>query len=169
MTVRVRNQRCLRICSFIFKIPRSTGGRPQDRLLSPRDVEWVTNRTSYADLTFCHDKTFESMHGLSHVWVGGFMFVIRVSPNDPTFYMHHAFIDSLWERFRLNRQNRKEREADYATVSCMTWREPVNSVPATNRPSRSGWVVPKSGLRTMKFCSFLPRRSRSRLPPNEIM
>lgn len=46
-------------------------------------------------------QTFESMHGLSHVWVGGFMFVIRVSPNDPSFYMHHAFVDSLWERYQL--------------------------------------------------------------------
>lgn len=57
------------------------------------------------------------MHGLSHVWVGGFMFVIRVSPNDPTFYMHHAFLDYIWEQFRQTRQNRFQRENDYAHVS----------------------------------------------------
>lgn len=58
------------------------------------------------------------MHGLSHVWVGGFMYVIRVSPNDPTFYMHHAFIDYLWEQFRMNRQSRRRREYDYARKIC---------------------------------------------------
>ncbi|KAK6058708.1 hypothetical protein COOONC_03720 [Cooperia oncophora] len=61
----------------VKKLYRSTGGREQDRLMTPRDIEWITSRKNYSQLTFCHDKTFESMHGLSHVWVGGFMFVIR--------------------------------------------------------------------------------------------
>jgi len=84
------------------------------RLMSPADVEWIVDRSNFSELTFCHDKTFESMHGLSHVWVGGFMFVIRVSPNDPTFYFHHAFMDYLWEQFRQRNQNRWQRENDYA-------------------------------------------------------
>ncbi|KAF8371221.1 tyr-6 [Pristionchus pacificus] len=102
----------------VKRLYRSTGGRPNDRLLSPRDIEWIESRGNYSDLTFCHDKTFESMHGLSHVWVGGFMFVIRVSPNDPSFYMHHAFVDSLWERFRQKQQTRDQRESEYAKKTC---------------------------------------------------
>uniref|UniRef100_A0A1I8B1K7 Tyrosinase copper-binding domain-containing protein n=1 Tax=Meloidogyne hapla TaxID=6305 RepID=A0A1I8B1K7_MELHA len=102
----------------IQRLYRSTGGRSQDRLMSPKDVEWITTRNNFSQLTFCHDKTFESMHGLSHVWVGGFMFVIRVSPNDPTFYLHHAFIDFLWEQFRLQNQDRHQRENDYAIKNC---------------------------------------------------
>lgn len=82
--------------------------------MSPADVDWIVGRSNFSELTFCHDKTFESMHGLSHVWVGGFMFVIRVSPNDPTFYFHHAFMDFLWEQFRQRNQNRWQRENDYA-------------------------------------------------------
>nr|CAD2183619.1 unnamed protein product [Meloidogyne enterolobii] len=102
----------------IQRLYRSTGGRSSDRLMSPKDVEWITTRKNFSQLTFCHDKTFESMHGLSHVWVGGFMFVIRVSPNDPTFYFHHAFIDYLWEQFRLQNQDRYQRENDYAIKNC---------------------------------------------------
>ncbi|KAI1715111.1 common central domain of tyrosinase domain-containing protein [Ditylenchus destructor] len=102
----------------VKKLYRSTGGRPQDRLLSPKDVDWIINRQNFSELTFCHDKTFESMHGLSHVWVGGFMFVIRVSPNDPTFYMHHSFIDNVWEQFRKKQQTRTQREKDYARKIC---------------------------------------------------
>lgn len=96
---------------------RSAGGRSQDRLLSLKDIDWILRRDNFSELTFCHDKTFESMHGLSHVWVGGFMFVIRVSPNDPTFYMHHAFLDFIWEQFRQTKQSRFQRENDYARVS----------------------------------------------------
>ncbi|CAB3405794.1 unnamed protein product [Caenorhabditis bovis] len=94
----------------VKKLYRFTGGRPQDRLMTPRDANWIITRKNFSQLTFCHDKTFETMHGLSHVWVGGFMYVIRVSPNDPAFYMHHAFIDNLWEQFRQNSQTREERE-----------------------------------------------------------
>uniref|UniRef100_A0A7E4W5S9 Tyrosinase_Cu-bd domain-containing protein n=1 Tax=Panagrellus redivivus TaxID=6233 RepID=A0A7E4W5S9_PANRE len=102
----------------VKKLYRYTGGRSTDRLLSQSDVDWVTSRKNYSDLTFCHDKTFESMHGLSHVWVGGFMFVIRVSPNDPTFYMHHAFVDFMWEQFRQKQQTRQQREKEYARKIC---------------------------------------------------
>ncbi|WKY04478.1 hypothetical protein Q1695_005466 [Nippostrongylus brasiliensis] len=102
----------------VKKLYRSTGGREQDRLMSPRDIEWITSRKNYSQLTFCHDKTFESMHGLSHVWVGGFMFVIRVSPNDPMFYLHHAFVDYLWEQFRRKQQTREERETQWAKDTC---------------------------------------------------
>ncbi|CAD6191215.1 unnamed protein product [Caenorhabditis auriculariae] len=102
----------------VKRLYRSTGGREHDRLMTPRDVDWIVTRKNYSQLTFCHDKTFESMHGLSHVWVGGFMFVIRVSPNDPTFYMHHAFVDYLWEQFRRNSQTREERESQWAKKTC---------------------------------------------------
>ncbi|CAJ0932624.1 unnamed protein product, partial [Mesorhabditis belari] len=102
----------------VKKLYRMTGGRAQDRLMSPRDVEWILSRSKFENLVFCHDTTFESIHGLSHAWVGGFMFVIRVSPNDPAFYMHHAFIDNLWEQFRHRRQNRWQRENDWSRNSC---------------------------------------------------
>uniref|UniRef100_A0A0K0FIL8 Tyrosinase_Cu-bd domain-containing protein n=1 Tax=Strongyloides venezuelensis TaxID=75913 RepID=A0A0K0FIL8_STRVS len=102
----------------IKKLYRYTGGKGNERLLSPDDVDWILKRDHYSNLTFCHDRTFESMHGLSHVWVGGFMYVIRVSPNDPAFYLHHGFIDNIWERFRQLKQSRREREIQYAENTC---------------------------------------------------
>ncbi|CAI4231940.1 unnamed protein product [Auanema sp. JU1783] len=116
----------------VKKLYRSTGGRAQDRLMSPTDVDWITSRKHYKDLTFCHDKTFESIHGLSHVWVGGFMFVIRVSPNDPMFYMHHAFVDYLWEQFRQKQQNRIERETQWAKDVC----NPLHAFDVQMKPFR---------------------------------
>ncbi|MFF9012926.1 tyrosinase family protein [Streptomyces sp. NPDC014870] len=36
-----------------------------------------------------------NLHNRVHVWVGGQMGT-GVSPNDPVFWMHHAFVDKLW-------------------------------------------------------------------------
>ncbi|WP_128980176.1 tyrosinase MelC2 [Streptomyces roseicoloratus] len=36
-----------------------------------------------------------NLHNRVHVWVGGQM-ATGVSPNDPVFWMHHAFVDKLW-------------------------------------------------------------------------
>ncbi|MFE0423213.1 tyrosinase family protein [Streptomyces sp. NPDC058953] len=38
-------------------------------------------------------------HNRVHRWVGGLM-LGATSPNDPVFWLHHAFVDLLWERWR---------------------------------------------------------------------
>ncbi|MFE3495825.1 tyrosinase family protein [Streptomyces sp. NPDC059175] len=40
-----------------------------------------------------------NLHNRVHVWVGGQM-VTGVSPNDPVFWMHHAFVDKLWSQWQ---------------------------------------------------------------------
>ncbi|OEJ62294.1 tyrosinase [Streptomyces agglomeratus] len=40
-----------------------------------------------------------NLHNRVHVWVGGQMGT-GVSPNDPVFWMHHAFIDRLWAQWQ---------------------------------------------------------------------
>ncbi|VDI79370.1 tyrosinase [Mytilus galloprovincialis] len=69
----------------------------------------TTPRGSYANL--------ESHHDSVHVWVGGsdgHMADANLSPMDPVFYIHHCFIDYLWEKFR-KRQKRLgiNSETDY--------------------------------------------------------
>lgn len=38
----------------------------------------------------------ESAHALPHVFIGGNMQRVRRAPNDPIFYLHHAFVDYLY-------------------------------------------------------------------------
>jgi len=38
------------------------------------------------------------------------------SPGDPLFYLHHCFVDSLWEKWRQKNQDRTQRESDIATA-----------------------------------------------------
>lgn len=40
----------------------------------------------------------EGAHDLPHVYIGGDMRNTAFAPNDPIFYLHHAFVDSLWSQ-----------------------------------------------------------------------
>lgn len=93
---------------------RSTGSSLLGDLMQQRDVDWLFSRSNYSQLTACVDPTFELTHGLPHVWVGGYMLVIRVSPNDPIFYLHHTYLDYLWEQFRRQKQRPDQRVKDWA-------------------------------------------------------
>ncbi|KAF7635297.1 ShKT domain-containing protein [Meloidogyne graminicola] len=55
----------------------------------------------------------ELTHGNIHIFVGGDMLDPRTSANDPLFYMHHCFVDYIWEGYRLRQQNRQQRETEY--------------------------------------------------------
>ncbi|MFC9078261.1 tyrosinase family protein [Streptomyces sp. NPDC057062] len=40
-----------------------------------------------------------NLHNRVHVWVGGQM-ATGVSPNDPVFWLHHAYVDKLWAKWQ---------------------------------------------------------------------
>ncbi|XP_052064333.1 uncharacterized protein LOC127704351 [Mytilus californianus] len=55
----------------------------------------TTPDSSYANLESHHDNV--------HGWVGGddgHMSDVNLSPMDPVFWLHHCFVDYLWEKFR---------------------------------------------------------------------
>ncbi|XP_063437369.1 tyrosinase-like protein [Mytilus trossulus] len=69
----------------------------------------TTDSEDYANLESHHDNV--------HAWVGGddgHMGYVSDSPMDPVFWLHHCFIDYLWEQFR-ERQKRLgiNSETDY--------------------------------------------------------
>ena len=43
----------------------------------------------------------ETFHNWVHSWIGGTMLDTSIAPNDPVFFLHHGFVDCVWERFRL--------------------------------------------------------------------
>lgn len=49
---------------------------------------------------------FELYHGGPHVWIGGDMSAPSTAAYDPIFYMHHAFVDYVWELFRRRQYRR---------------------------------------------------------------
>ncbi|XP_053402662.1 uncharacterized protein LOC123550645 [Mercenaria mercenaria] len=72
-------------------------GNGNGRLMRPDNVEQL-----FQD-GFCNlghiSRRLESLHNSVHRWVGGTM-VGSLSASDPVFYMHHAFIDYIWEKYR---------------------------------------------------------------------
>jgi len=64
------------------------------------DVKSALGKTPYWPGAGCFEAVCEgSLHNPVHRWVGGNM-AEASSPNDPVFFLHHAFIDLLWERWK---------------------------------------------------------------------
>ncbi|KAL3121232.1 hypothetical protein niasHT_000385 [Heterodera trifolii] len=55
----------------------------------------------------------EYSHTNVHFWVGGDLATPELSANDPIFYMHHSFVDLIFEIWRQMQQSRSERENIY--------------------------------------------------------
>ncbi|KAK5965877.1 Common central domain of tyrosinase, partial [Trichostrongylus colubriformis] len=49
-------------------------------------------------------RAVEFIHGKPHNYVGGDMVLTASSANDPVFFLHHSFVDLIWETWRLRRQ-----------------------------------------------------------------
>uniref|UniRef100_A0A183DER6 Tyrosinase_Cu-bd domain-containing protein n=1 Tax=Gongylonema pulchrum TaxID=637853 RepID=A0A183DER6_9BILA len=57
--------------------------------------------------------SIEYSHANALIWVGGDMFQQTSSANDPLFFLHHAFVDSIWEYWRQHRQTSGTRSKAY--------------------------------------------------------
>ncbi|KAI6230436.1 hypothetical protein M3Y99_01062800 [Aphelenchoides fujianensis] len=58
-------------------------------------------------------NVLEYTHGNVHIYVGGDMLDQSTSANDPIFYLHHSFVDLVYEMWRQQMQSRANRERDY--------------------------------------------------------
>ena len=50
------------------------------------------------------ENNLEQQHNTAHRWVGGNMDDLSTSAWDPVFYLHHSFVDYLWEEFRTKQK-----------------------------------------------------------------
>ncbi|WP_339447199.1 tyrosinase family protein [Pseudomonas sp. EA_5y_Pfl2_R50] len=69
-------------------------------LPTPLDVISTLNRTPYWMEENGWENLSESLlHNPVHAWIGGNM-AQASSPNDPIFFLHHCYLDLLWERWK---------------------------------------------------------------------
>ncbi|KAK3605738.1 hypothetical protein CHS0354_013536 [Potamilus streckersoni] len=58
--------------------------------------------------------SLEDQHGAVHQWIGGSMRNLVSAPHDPVFFLHHAFVDLIWESFRIRQfQSNLDPTRDY--------------------------------------------------------
>lgn len=73
-----------------------------DMLPMPSEVAAVQAQTTF--LIYSDMLERGPVHHGPHRWVGGVM-AANISPRDPVFYLHHAFIDKLWQEWEDVRQS----------------------------------------------------------------
>lgn len=77
-----------------WDLQRNLGGN--DMLPMPSEVADVQSQTTFP----IYEDMLERgpVHHGAHRWVGGVMNA-TISPRDPVFYLHHAYIDKLWQEW----------------------------------------------------------------------
>lgn len=68
-----------------------------DNLPTMEDVQNVQSRPTFSGF----QRALQGIHGWVHNAVGGTM-ALSSSPADPLFWLHHAFIDKLWEDWKVS-------------------------------------------------------------------
>lgn len=66
------------------------------------DVNSVITETSFTGFRTNLEFTGPNLHSRPHVWVGGVMANVLISPIDPIFYLHHSMIDKIWQQWSEN-------------------------------------------------------------------
>jgi tyrosinase len=79
---------------------REFGTDPTAYLPTPTQVTSALPKTPYSPGPNSWERTCEGgLHNPVHRWIGGNM-GDATSPNDPVFFLHHCYIDLLWENWR---------------------------------------------------------------------
>lgn len=79
---------------------RDLGEEPGTRLPTASDVTSTLAKIPYSPGPSSWETLSEDfLHNPVHRWVGGNM-ALATSPNDPVFFLHHCYLDLLWERWK---------------------------------------------------------------------
>ncbi|KAH3769102.1 hypothetical protein DPMN_170349 [Dreissena polymorpha] len=80
---------------------RNTGQTGQ--LFSSRDIARILSNIRVAQITEPNaplNSSLEFLHNQVHLWIDGQMGSLETASHDPIFWMHHAYVDYVWELFR---------------------------------------------------------------------
>lgn len=89
------------------------------------------------------------LHNRVHQWVGGHM-IGAASPNDPVFWLHHAFIDLVWARWQ-----RRHPTSVYLPAKPLAAKDPEHGrVVSLNEPMPPFNVKPSAVLDHRKFYAY---------------
>ncbi|KAK0437261.1 uncharacterized protein EV420DRAFT_1670085 [Desarmillaria tabescens] len=76
------------------------------------------------------DTMFAGLHAAGHIGIGGEVFDVQTSPNDPIFWMHHGYVDYMWWRWQGDNETRIN---DLEGIGYETQKEPDTGYVETNK------------------------------------
>ncbi|XP_053402540.1 tyrosinase-like protein [Mercenaria mercenaria] len=110
------------------QLTRNIGGASS--LFSKEIIRKILTRCRVREITYptaMDEFNLELFHGGPHVWVGGQMSGLNTAAHDPVFFLHHAYVDYVWELFRI-------RQATFCGVNPSTDYPPTMGQHAAERP-----------------------------------
>ncbi|CAJ0570948.1 unnamed protein product, partial [Mesorhabditis spiculigera] len=90
--------------------------------LSFSTVDEVLAQSKKISTKGCGDINYNWLdieHNHVHNFVGGGMCFVQWSSRDPTFLLHHAFIDFIWDGWRMLHQTEQQRDSEYPNDACI--------------------------------------------------
>ena len=78
-------------------------------LFSKSNIAKIMSRSYTVEITEplgLPEHNLEVQHGEIHSWVDGQLGELSTAAHDPVFYLHHCFVDYLWEQFRQKQRRR---------------------------------------------------------------
>jgi len=112
------------------KVPLTRNIAGDSTLISRQNIAAILSRCRTTEIVSPWAKPkfdFELAHAGIHGWVGGHMFGMNTAAADPIFFLHHAFIDYIWELFR-------QRQASFCKINPETDYPPSKGLHGPKRP-----------------------------------
>ncbi|KAK3605742.1 hypothetical protein CHS0354_013541 [Potamilus streckersoni] len=108
------------------------------------------------------NSSLEFHHSAVHIWVDGQMGTLSSASMDPVFWMHHAYVDYVWEEFRKNQYRYGvDPERDYPDVVNDTFHRADAQMGLGNLLNRDGL----SNVFTSRYYTYEPSPSCSERIP----
>ncbi|KAH7339050.1 Di-copper centre-containing protein [Rhizoctonia solani] len=130
------------IFPFGFKSPEMHATQP----FAPESMENIVEGSAgnFTDFAYKIDGvTAQGPHNAAHLMMGGDMGNLLWSPNDPLFYLHHAHLDCVWEKWQARRPENVMAFGGGLTQDVKNYHlYPVGAPPAANFSS----ILPTEGL-----------------------
>ena len=77
------------------------------QLFRAPDIARILSNLRVAQITEPHapiNSSLEFLHNQVHIWIDGQMGALETASHDPIFWMHHSYVDYVWELFRMNQR-----------------------------------------------------------------
>ncbi|GAB1524889.1 hypothetical protein RhiTH_008045 [Rhizoctonia solani] len=144
---------------FGFNAPEMHATQP----FAPEAMENIVEGSTgnFTDFAYKIDGvTAQGPHNAAHLMMGGDMGNLLWSPNDPLFYLHHAHIDCIWEKWQDRRPENAMAFGGGLTQDVENYHlYPVGAPPAANFSS----LLPTEGLSPPAQVSDMMSTKRSNL------